>query len=228
MTLVSLTAYAATHGATKQSASEWKARGYLVVRDGLVDAEASDAKMQAAAKGRFRVKAHGGRREAGVQGVVDRPGLPSPPKGGPRPAAKGRGGKARAKAKPPASAEELADALVHIADDKVGDFLANLLGGNFASTARAEQIKENGLAAKHLIAARKEAGNLIEVEIAEAVLFQAARAARDAWLNFPSRIGPLLAADLDTDTDRLVEALSAHVQDQLEQLGTPKGEFYGA
>ncbi|HEX7853846.1 MAG TPA: hypothetical protein VF503_09140 [Sphingobium sp.] len=73
--LMTLAAYAATHGASKQAASKWKTRGLLVLCDEMVDAEASDVKMEGAAKGRFRTKAHGGRRQAGVQGSVDRPGL---------------------------------------------------------------------------------------------------------------------------------------------------------
>jgi hypothetical protein len=75
MTLASLTAYAETHGVRKQSAAEWKSRGYLVMRGDKVDVEASDAKMEAAAKGRFRVKAHGGRRTTGERGLIDRPAL---------------------------------------------------------------------------------------------------------------------------------------------------------
>lgn len=124
----------------------------------------------------------------------------------------------------PADNEE-PDALDDIADAQSDDFLAGVLRGEFATTMLAEQIKENGLAAKHLIAARVSAGQLVEVERAEAILFEQARAARDAWLGFPTRIGPLLAADLDVDTDRVVEALTIHVQQQLEQLGEPEADF---
>jgi hypothetical protein len=72
---MTLAAYARTHDTSRQAAAKWQSRGYLVMLDGLVDVAASDAKMEAGAKGRFRVKAHGGRREAGVRGVIDRPGL---------------------------------------------------------------------------------------------------------------------------------------------------------
>jgi hypothetical protein len=75
MTLMSLTAYAATHSASRQAAKKWQDRGYLVMQGDQVDAAASDAKMQAAGKGRFRVKAHGGRRTEGVRGLIDRPGM---------------------------------------------------------------------------------------------------------------------------------------------------------
>ena len=75
MTLMSLTAYAATHGASRQAAKKWQDRGYLVMQGDQVDAAASDAKMEGACKGRFRVKAHGGRRTPGARGLIDRPGL---------------------------------------------------------------------------------------------------------------------------------------------------------
>lgn len=125
----------------------------------------------------------------------------------------------------PKTVADLAEALDQIDGDEAGTFLEDLLRGQFANTIVAEQIKENALAAKHLIAARKDAGDLVEVEIAEKVFFDAARSWRDVWAGFPSRIGPLLAADLGLETDPVVEALTIHVQDQLEQLGSPRGNF---
>ena len=124
-----------------------------------------------------------------------------------------------------AEVDELAEALEAIDEERVGDFLSELLAGRFASVGMAERIKENGLAAKHLIAARKDAGSLVEVDRAEALFFEAARAWRDTWMGFPTRIGPLLAADLDVDTDKVVEALTVHVQQTLEQLGEPSADF---
>lgn len=87
MTLLSLTAYGRTHDASRQAAAKWQQRGYLVMDGSMVDAEASDAQMENFGKGRFRIKAHGGRRQAGVRGVVDRPGLDqAPPSPAPPPA----------------------------------------------------------------------------------------------------------------------------------------------
>lgn len=123
------------------------------------------------------------------------------------------------------TSDQLEEALAAIGEEEVGDFLTELLAGRFASIGQAERIKENGLAAKHLIAARKDAGSLVEVDRAEAIFFEAARSWRDAWMGFPTRIGPMLAADLGLDTDKVVEALTIHVQQQLEQLGEPEGNF---
>jgi len=75
MTLMSLTAYGATHQVTRQAAKKWADAGYLVMIDGRVDAEPSEERMRAAGKGRYRLKGHGGRRTAGVRGGIDRPGF---------------------------------------------------------------------------------------------------------------------------------------------------------
>lgn len=72
---------------------------------------------------------------------------------------------------------------IELGDD---DFVDAVLNGRFVSTAQAEQIKENGLAAKNLLAARKEAGDVVDLEVAGQVLFAQARAFRDAWQVHPA------------------------------------------
>jgi hypothetical protein len=121
--------------------------------------------------------------------------------------------------------DKLRTAVEDIIGEESSNFLDDVLAGKFHLLGDAEKIKENALAAKHLLAARKEAGDLIEVERAEALFFETARAERDGWISFPTRIGPLLAADLDVDADRVVEALTIYVQQQLEQLGDPAADF---
>lgn len=118
--------------------------------------------------------------------------------------------------------EEAAEALFA---EEVDDFLSNVLAGTYADTMTAERVKENALAAKHLLAARKDAGSLIEIEQAEKVLFETQRSQRDAWINFPTKIGPLLAAELGLEADKVVEALTAHVHQQLADLGEPEADF---
>lgn len=111
--------------------------------------------------------------------------------------------------------------------EEADNFLDKVLSGQFADQGHAERIKENALAAKHLLAARKDAGNLVEIELAERVLFETQRSQRDAWINFPTRIGPLLAAELGIEADKVVEALTAHVHQQLDDLGEPEADFTG-
>lgn len=123
------------------------------------------------------------------------------------------------------SAQDVEGASEELFAEEVEGFLDNVLAGHYADIGTAERIKENALAAKHLIAARKDAGNLVEIETAKLVLFETQRSQRDAWLNFPTRIGPLLAADLGVEADKVVEALTAHVHQQLDDLGEPEATF---
>lgn len=108
------------------------------------------------------------------------------------------------------------------------DFIADVLAGRFQLTAGAEMVKENALAAKHLLAARRDAGDVVDLEVAEAVLFEQARQYRDALMNWPVRIGPLIAAELGVSADPVVEQLNIHVQQLLNDLGEPDPDFAGS
>ena len=68
----------------------------------------------------------------------------------------------------------------------------------------------------------KDSGQTIELAIAEEVLFNAFRQQRDAWLNWPSRVAPLIAADLNVPADRMTEVLIEHVHKQISVLGEPE------
>ena len=105
------------------------------------------------------------------------------------------------------------------------DFLGELNRGTFRSQVDAQKIKENALAARQLLSLRKDAGELIEIEQASVQFFELARQQRDAWLTWPTRIGPMLAADLGVDTARTIEALTNYVQEQLEAIGEPEPDF---
>jgi hypothetical protein len=71
----------------------------------------------------------------------------------------------------------------------------------------------------------RKSGSLVELDTATAILFEEFRAQRDAWLNWPTRVGPILAADLGVEADRVVEALTAHVHKHIAQLGEPEANF---
>lgn len=108
------------------------------------------------------------------------------------------------------------------------DFIAAVLAGEFRTQAEAEAVKENALAAKNLLAARREAGDMVDLEVADTILFELARSLRDAWLNWPSRVAPLIAAQLGIPVEPLLEALNDHVQQQLARLGEPEADFAAA
>lgn len=110
----------------------------------------------------------------------------------------------------------------HLKDE---DFVAAVLAGQFRFIGGAETIKENALAAKHLLAVRKEAGDLVDLEVAETILFDMARSTRDAWMNWPARTAPLIAAELGVPVEPLLEALNKHVQQQLQDIGEPDADF---
>lgn len=131
----------------------------------------------------------------------------------------------RTRKKSAPTAAETEEASEELFSEEVESFLDNVLAGTYADTATAERVKENALAAKHLLAARRDAGHLVEIEQAEMVLFETQRSQRDAWMNFPTRIGPLLAAEIGVDADKVVEALTVHVHQQLDDLGEPEADF---
>ncbi|EHL97718.1 hypothetical protein HMPREF9946_04001 [Acetobacteraceae bacterium AT-5844] len=102
------------------------------------------------------------------------------------------------------------------------EFARRVLSGDFPALATSERVKAAALALKQALDAQKRAGALIELALAEGVLFEVARQARDAWINWPAKVGPLLAADLGLDAAKVVEALTPYVQQQLEDLGEPQ------
>ncbi len=91
--------------------------------------------------------------------------------------------------------------------------------------ATALQRKENYLALLRQLEYEQKSGSLVDLETATAILFEEFRAQRDAWLNWPTRVGPILAADLGVEADRVTEALTAHVHKQIAQLGEPEANF---
>lgn len=209
MGLLSLTAFAATHGASRQAATKWKKSGVIVLSGDLIDADKSDRKMRAAGLGRFKDAA----RQAQ-----------------PAPATATRN---RRKVAPEVAAvvkdivDDLEDAIDEdeIDEEIAGDFIQGLLQGRFGTKVQAAALKENALALKHWLVAQKEAEKLVEIEVAEKVIFKDRRAARDAWMAWPGRFAPLLAADLDIDGATLAEALKPYVHQQLDELGEPNLDF---
>lgn len=201
MMLVSVTAYAKLHEVSKGAAQKWQARGLLVMREGKVDVEASDRSLAHAGVGRFADAATKARRAATAPPPVAVP----------------------VAALPAAILGDLEEAAAQGDDEArtVLDFMAGLQAGRLVNLIEAQTIKENALAAIRMIEARKRAGEVVEMADAEAVFFDVFRQHRDAWLNFSSRIGPLLAADLGLTPDRVVEALTVHVHQHLTDLGEP-------
>jgi hypothetical protein len=81
--------------------------------------------------------------------------------------------------------------------------------------------KENYLALLRQLEYEQRAGRLIELALAQAVVPELAREQRDAWLRWPSKVSPFIAAALGVDVDEVTALLSEHVCEQLLELGEP-------
>jgi len=95
------------------------------------------------------------------------------------------------------------------------------------SYGEALRIKENYLALLRRVEYEEKSGSLVELAVAEAVIFDVFRAQRDAWLNWPTKVAPLIADTLGlTDIERLSAVLIEHVYRQVSELGdAPKHSF---
>lgn len=97
-----------------------------------------------------------------------------------------------------------------------------LENGAELSLDEARRVKENYLALLTKLEFQQKDGQLIEMTVAEEVLFNAFRQQRDAWLNWPSRVAPLMAADIGVPADRMTEVLIEHVHKHISVLGEPE------
>lgn len=104
-------------------------------------------------------------------------------------------------------------------------FVNEVLKGAFASVADADRIKQNALALMRVLESQEMAGKLIDIERAEQIIFRAFRSIRDSWMNWPARVGALVAADLGLEADRVTEVLTNHVQKHLGELGEPDADL---
>lgn len=113
------------------------------------------------------------------------------------------------------------------ADDTPTEAAAKLVMAMGATNDLAEaiRIKENFNALLKQLEYEQKSGSLIDLTIARTVLFDAARAARDSWMNWPMRVGPKIAADLGLEADRVTEVLMEHVHTQIADLGDPDAHF---
>lgn len=87
------------------------------------------------------------------------------------------------------------------------------------SLLRARAINEVIKAQTNKIKLAKLKGELVDKSKAIEHVFKLARAERDAWLAWPSRVASRLAAELGVDEHKLFVALDAAVRAHLEELG---------
>ena len=83
--------------------------------------------------------------------------------------------------------------------------------------------KEHYLGLLRELEFKHKSGAMIDLAQAESVMFEEARAVRNAWLNWPTKYGALIAADLGLEADRITEVLTGYVHKQVASLGEPQG-----
>ena len=231
MTCVSQSEFARMCGVSRQAVMKWKLAGRLILQGNQVDVEATDEHMQKYHEGGSplrRTALDAVDTRLTKSGAVDRGGrklstaLPAISIDAPHDEGRKRDplvGRSRQSAstaeieiKPGESIEEAAGRLV-------GEIDLDM------SFDEARRIKEVYLGLLNRLEFEQKSGALIELDLASNILFEEFRAQRDAWLNWPARVGPLLAAELGIEADRLTEVLTAHVHKQIAQLGEPEANF---
>src|SRR5574340_426929 len=99
-----------------------------------------------------------------------------------------------------------------------GDGTAALPAGG-TSLLQARTVNEVVKAQTNKVRLARLKGELVDRPQAIAHVFKLARSERDAWLNWPARITPILAAELGIDEHTLFVALDVAVRVHLEELG---------
>lgn len=196
--LVSQADFARMHSVSRKTVTTWKSRNWLIFEGDLVDVAASNALLK-----KYRTTGAGTFQEQAAPGNTGNKGNSQP-----------------APAQPPI--DLLPGETVEQAAERLTS--ANLLAAK-CDVEEAKRIKENYLALLHKLDFEKKSGSLIELDVAQHVLFDEFRRSRDAWMNWPTRIGPLVAADLGIEADVAVRILTEHVHKHLTSLGEPEGDF---
>lgn len=213
MTLCTKAEFARKQGVSKVSVTKWEQKGWLVVSEGKVDVEASVARLKKyrdTTDGRANSGAKTAPAEAvnsvnQVNAAVNSGDEPIRPPGWPFP-----------------------QSLPHPDDEtpaQAAERIVMQMGGAHMSMEEARRVKENYLALLNKLEYEQKGGELVELDLARTVLFEAFRQVRDAWMNWPSKFAPHIAADLGLEADRVTEVLTGYVHKQIASLGEPEGAF---
>lgn len=187
--------FAKLHGVSRKTVTMWKSRGWLIMSGDDIDVSASNAQLE-----KYRKTINRTGKDNTVAPIKKNP-VPLPSKDKDKDKDADEGGDP--------SLESIARELL-------------LENGAELSLDEARRVKENYLALLTKLEFQQKDGQLIEMTVAEEVLFNAFRQQRDAWLNWPSRVAPLMAADLGVPADRMTEVLIEHVHKHISVLGEPE------
>lgn len=213
MTLVSKSEFARLHGVSHTAVAKWNKAGWLVTQGAKVDLEESNAKLA-----QYRDRQDGRASKVSNQLKPETEIETSD-----ETKAETRGGKVSSEAGRSGIIEFLPGESLGAAESRLVGGLAVDLN---MPVEEAKRIKEVYLALLNRLEYERKSGALVELVVAQGVLFEASRGQRNAWLNWPVKVGALLAAELGLEeADRVTEALAAHVHKQISDLGEPAAEF---
>lgn len=102
-------------------------------------------------------------------------------------------------------------------DGQAASLATSAAGGT--SLLQARTVNEVVKAQTNKVRLAQLKGELVDRAQAIAHVFKLARAEREAWINWPNRITPILAAELGIDEHTLFVALDVAVRVHLEELG---------
>jgi hypothetical protein len=96
-----------------------------------------------------------------------------------------------------------------------------IVDGEAMPLGKAKALKETYLAKLRRLEFRVKSGQLVDADAAKKAVFDLSRQDRDSWANWPSRVAPLMAAELGVDLVKLAVILEKHVRDQLSERAQP-------
>ena len=119
------------------------------------------------------------------------------------------------------------DPLSMLDGETLGEAAARILDASpeLLPLAEALRVKENYLALLRQLEYEQKAGHLVELSLAQNVVFDLMRELRDAWLAWPVKIAPAIAAELGVDLDHLTTLLAEAVYQQLLELSGAEADF---
>lgn len=106
-------------------------------------------------------------------------------------------------------------------DDDGDDDTEVIVDGEAMPLGKAKALKETFLARLRRLEFQVKSGKLVDADAARKAVFDLSRQDRDAWANWPSRVAPLIAAELGVDLVKLAVILEKHVREQLAERAQP-------
>jgi hypothetical protein len=106
-------------------------------------------------------------------------------------------------------------------DDDDDDDAEVVIEGKAMPLGKAKALKETYLARLRRLEFEVKSGRLVDADAAKKAVFDLSRQDRDSWANWPSRVAPLIAAELGVDLVKLAVVLEKHVREQLAERAQP-------